>query len=253
MTDTGNDKINVLGKQTNWEDLYFYQKADIIYQMSFAFCNRFIHPYKDRTRDQIIQAARSCKQNIVEGLADGVTSSEMQMKLLNVARASLKELREDFEDYLKSRHLQYYIAGDERYNVMLDYCHHHNRLPDYEPFFDKWNDEQMCNYGLTLCHMIDKMMMSFMKRLEQEFITEGGIKERMHKARTGYRQQQDTRLKELETRLPELESELFKANAEMMKWKSSYEDLRQRALKSYYKQQEEISRLKALIEEMKKK
>lgn len=102
MTDTGNDKINVLGKQTNWEDLYFYQKADIIYQMSFAFCNRFIHPYKDRTRDQIIQAARSCKQNIVEGLADGVTSSEMQMKLLNVARASLKELREDFEDYLSS-------------------------------------------------------------------------------------------------------------------------------------------------------
>ena len=104
----------------------------------------------------------------------------------------------------------------------------------------------------SLCHMIDKMMMSFMKRLEQEFITEGGIKERMHKARTGYRQQQDTRLKELETRLPELESELSKANAEMMKWKSSYEDLRQRALKSYYKQQEEISRLKALIEEMKK-
>lgn len=128
MTDTGNDKINVLGKQTNWEDLYFYQKADIVYQMSFAFCNRFIHPYKDRTRDQIIQAARSCKQNIVEGLADGVTSSEMQMKLLNVARASLKELREDFEDYLKSRHLQYYAAGEERYNVMLDYCRHHNKL-----------------------------------------------------------------------------------------------------------------------------
>ena len=184
MTGTGNGKINVLGKQSNWEDLYFYQKADIVYQMSFAFCNRFIHPYKDRTRDQIIQAARSCKQNIVEGLADGVTSSETQMKLLNVARASLKELREDFEDYLKSRHLQYYIAGEERYNVMLDYCRHHNRLPDYEPFFDKWNDEQMCNYGLTLCHMIDKMMMSFMKRLEQEFTTEGGIKERMHKART---------------------------------------------------------------------
>lgn len=253
MTDTGNDKINVLGKQTNWEDLYFYQKADIIYQMSFAFCNRFIHPYKDRTRDQIIQAARSCKQNIVEGLADGVTSSEMQMKLLNVARASLKELREDFEDYLKSRHLQYYTAGEERYNVMLDYCRHHNKLPDYEPFFDKWNYEQMCNYGLTLCHMIDKMMMSFMKRLEQEFITEGGIKERMHKARTGFRQQQDARLKELETRLPQLESELSKANDEMMKWKASYEDLRQRALNAYYSQQEEISRLKALIEEMRKK
>ena len=101
--------------------------------------------------------------------------------------------------------------------------------------------------------MIDKMMMSFMKHLEQEFITEGGIKERMHKARTGFRQQQDARLKELETRLPQLESELSKANDEMMKWKASYEDLRQRALNAYYSQQEEISRLKALIEEMRKK
>ena len=155
--------------------------------------------YKDRTRDQVIQAARSCKQNIVEGLADGVTSSEMQLKLLNVARASLKELREDFEDYLKSRHREFYVAGEERYDVMLDYCSRHNKLKDYEPFFQTWSDEQMCNYALTLCHMIDRMMMSFLKRLEREFVTEGGIKERMYKARTGYRQQQEEikRLKDL--------------------------------------------------------
>lgn len=165
--------LHVLNQQRNWDTLYFYQKSDVVYQLAFAFCDRFIHLYKDRTRDQVIQAARSCKQNIVEGLADGVASTEMQLKLLNVARASLKELREDFEDYIKSRHLQFYVAGDQRYTDMLDYCRHHNRLPDYAPFFQQWSDEQMCNYAITLCHFIDKMMMSFLKKLEQEFITEG--------------------------------------------------------------------------------
>lgn len=80
----------VLTRQTNWDVLFFYQKSDVIYQLTFAFCNKFIHLYKDRTRDQMIQAARSCKQNIVEGLADGVTSTEMQLKLLNVARRLVK-------------------------------------------------------------------------------------------------------------------------------------------------------------------
>ena len=84
-TPSGNDKLekekvqSVLKQQANWDALFFYQKSDVIYQLTFAFCDRFIHLYKDRTRDQVIQAARSCKQNIVEGLADGVTSTEMQL------------------------------------------------------------------------------------------------------------------------------------------------------------------------------
>lgn len=246
-----NNTTTIFGKQYNCEELYFYQKADVVYQLSFVFCNRFIHLYKDRTRDQIIQAARSCKQNIVEGLADGMTSSEMQLKLLNVARASLKELREDFEDYLKSRQLQFYSADESRYTAMIDYCRFHNRLSDYEPYFQKWTDEQMCNYALTLCHMIDRMMMSFLKKLEQEFITEGGIKERMYKARTGYRQQQDSQQKQLEEtiklskeKIKHLEAALAETQSEVKKWKSAYEDLKQRALKAYYSQQEEIKRLK---------
>lgn len=257
-TDDGN---MVLKNQTNWEELYFYQKSDVIYQLSFAFCNRFIHLYKDRTRDQIIQAARSCKQNIVEGLADGVTSTEMQLKLLNVARASLKELREDFEDYIKSRHLRFYVAGDDMYDSMLSYCRFHNKLPDYEGFFMVWSDEQMCNYALTLCHMVDKMMISFLKKLEQEFVREGGIRERMHRARTGYRNGQDARLRELEEKLPLLEKgvadlkrrvadltkALAEAKAETEKWKSAYESLKKRALASYYSQREEIDRLRAWL------
>ena len=253
------DTLRVLNQQVNWENMYFYQKADVIYQLSFAFCERFIHLYKDRTRDQVIQAARSCKQNIVEGLADGVTSTEMQLKLINVARASLKELREDYEDYLKSRHLRFYVAGDERYDAMLGYCRHHNRLADYEPFFTSWSDEEMCNCALTLCHMTDKMLMSFLQKLEREFISEGGIKERMYRARTGYRQQQDARLKELEgevVRLKDaeklvaaLQQEAAAARSECNRWKAAYEDLKRRALKAFYEKKAEIERLKKIVGE----
>lgn len=275
---SGNDKLekdkvpSVLKQQANWDALFFYQKSDVIYQLTFAFCERFIHLYKDRTRDQVIQAARSCKQNIVEGLADGVTSTEMQLKLLNVARASLKETREDFEDYIKSRHLLFYRKGEERYDKMLTYCRYHNKLEDYEPFFSKWSDEEMCNCAITLCHMVDKMLMSFLAKLDREFVTEGGIKERMYKARTGYRQKQDERLKQLEEENPRLIKQILEQKEQLenqkkqleeqkaqlenqkkqledalslaTKWQAAYEDLKQRALKAYYEQQAEIERLK---------
>ena len=94
------DKPQVLKKQTNWENLFFYQKAVTLYQMTVVFCRRFLPAHGDRTVDQMVQAARSGKQNIVEGFADGVTSTEMELKLLNVARASIKELKEDYIDYL---------------------------------------------------------------------------------------------------------------------------------------------------------
>lgn len=249
---------SVLKQQANWDALFFYQKSDVIYQLTFAFCDRFIHLYKDRTRDQVIQAARSCKQNIVEGLADGVTSTEMQLKLLNVARASLKETREDFEDYIKSRHLLFYRKGEDRYEKMLSYCRYHNKLEDYEPFFSKWSDEEMCNCAITLCHMVDKMLMSFLAKLDREFVTEGGIKERMYKARTGYRQKQDERLKQLEEENPRLIKQIMELKEQLeeqkkqlddalsltAKWQAAYEDLKQRALKAYYEQQAEIERLK---------
>lgn len=268
MDEKLNNTDKVLKGQTQWNGLYFYQKSDVIYQMAFVFCDRFIHLYKDRTRDQVIQAARSCKQNIVEGLSDGVTSTEMQLKLINVARSSLQELREDFEDYIKSRNLKffgmptsmaprsYFDCDSARYDAMLAYCRSHNKLEDYEPFFQQWTDEELCNYGLTLCHMIDKMMMSFMEKLEREFITEGGIKERMHRARTGYRQQQDERLRQLETenpllkqRIADLEAQLTQARQDSAHWQAAYNDLKQRALNAYYSQQEEISRLQKALHE----
>ena len=141
MTKNGQEIPKVLRSQVNWDNLYFYQKCDVLYLLTSAFCRRFLPPYGDRTVDQMVQAARSGKQNIVEGLADGVTSTEMQLKLLNVARASIQELREDYYDYLKSRCLTVWDRQSERFSKMVAFCRVHNKKEDYEGFFEKWNEE----------------------------------------------------------------------------------------------------------------
>ena len=190
----------VLRKQPNWEGLYFYQKANVLYQLTFVFTKRFLK-IGDRTIDQMVQAARSGKQNIVEGSADGVTSMEMELKLLNVARSSIKELKEDYEDYIVSRHLTRWAVGNPRYDGMLKFCRKHNRIEDYQDFFEKWTDEEMANIALTLCHMVDRMMTTYQKQQEETFIKEGGIKERMTAARLGYRTNQREEIARLKREL----------------------------------------------------
>ena len=213
-----------------WQDLWFYQKSEVLYQMTFVFCERFLPQWGDRTVDQMVQAARSGKQNIVEGSEDGKTSTEMELKLLNVARSSIGELRQDYEDFLKSRQLHQWTPDDKRFQPMQEFTKSHNKLCDYEPYFTKWSAEEMANVGLTLCFQVDTMMNKYMESLERTFVTEGGIKERMHAARTGYRQQQDERLAELEQAVPALQQQLAQAQTEAAEWKAKYEDIRQRAL-----------------------
>ena len=199
-------KYGFLRKQTKWEDLYFYQKSVTLYQLSFIFAHRY-YTNSDRTRDQLIQAARSGKQNIVEGSADGVTSMEMEIKLLNVARSSIKEAREDFEDYLTAHQLAKWSPGHARYNGMLDFCRKHNKWEEDERYVNKLNDEEMANVGLTLCHMIDKMMITYQNKLEKEFVSEGGIKERMTAARLGFRTNQKDEIDRLKAEIQQLKKE----------------------------------------------
>ena len=106
----------------------------------------------------------------------------------------------------------------------------------------------MANVGLTLCFQVDTMMNKYTESLERTFVTQGGIKERMHQARTGYRQQQDNRMTEMEQTISTLQQQLAQAQAEATQWKASYEDLKQRALDAYCKQEEEIKRLKKEME-----
>lgn len=198
---------SVLRKQTNWKNLWFYQKTVVLFQLTYVFTRRFFPAYGDRTVDQMVQAARSGKQNIVEGSADGVTSMEMEMKLLNVARSSIQELLEDYEDYLPTHHLTKWTAGHPRYDNMLRYCRTHNHIGDYEKFFEKWNNEELANIAITLCHMVDKMMMTYQKKKEEEFVTEGGIRERMTAARLGYRTNQREAIEQLSHEVERLKKE----------------------------------------------
>lgn len=186
-TNSNTGSMSIFRKEERWESRYFYRKSVVLYQMTVAFCDRFLPKYGDRTVDQMVQAARSGKQNIVEGLADGVTSMEMKLKLLNVARASLKELREDYYDHIQRNHLCMWTEDHQRYDKMLKFCRFSNDLKDYEPFFSKWDEESFCNCAITLCHMVDKMLMNYMEQEEQDFKVNGGIREQMTRVRLGFR------------------------------------------------------------------
>lgn len=117
-------------------------------------------------------------------------SSSMELKLLNVARASLKELKEDYLDYLRRHELELWNAKHPRYDGLLKFCRERNELADYQPFLGKWTDEELANCANTLCHMIDKMMSTFLAKKEKDFTENGGIKERMMAARLGRRRTQ---------------------------------------------------------------
>ena len=99
---TMNETPKIVLPHGGYRKLKSFQKSDVVYQMTIVFCRRFLPAYGDRTVDQMIQAARSCKQNIAEGSASSGTSKETELKLTNVARASLDELLEDYLDYLKA-------------------------------------------------------------------------------------------------------------------------------------------------------
>ena len=225
---TGNSRtsakpVRVLRAQVKWQDLYFYKKAVVLDQLTFDFCRRFLPKYGDRTVDQMIQAARSGKQNIVEGFADGVTSTEMELKLLNVARASFKELKEDYLDYLRRHSLPLWNANHPRYDGLLKFCREHNELGDYQPFFNRWTDEELVNCANSLCHMVDKMMSTFLEKKEKDFTENGGIRERMTAARLGRRQTQNEEIAALKAEVEKLKQENASLRAEIEAQKAIYE------------------------------
>lgn len=172
----------------------------------------------------------------------------MELKLVNVARASIRELLEDYKDFLHNHRYAIWKDRDpRRYNSMLEYTRRHNEPNDYLPFADKWSAEEFANTCLTLCYQLDAMINSYLKKLQNDFVTEGGIKERMYAARTGYRKEQDAKMKNLEAENNRLKAENAQLLATSNAWKAKYEDLKQRALKAYYGQKEEIERLRKEI------
>lgn len=178
---------SVLRKAVVYTELRFYQRSDVLYQLTQAFCQRYLPKYGDRTVDQMVQAARSTKQNIAEGSSDGQTSTETELKLLGIARGSNKELMEDYCDYLKRKGMQEWFGNSERFNRLHDFCKSHSRYEDYRPLLSKMDDEELANMAICLCHQVDAAMTKYIERKDREFTTEGGMRERMTAARLGQR------------------------------------------------------------------
>ena len=167
-----------------YRKLFSYQKAEIIYDGTVYFTNRFFHKY-DRTVGQMVQAARSGKQNIAEASMASATSKETEIKLTNVARASLEELQIDYEDFLRTKKLPLWHK-EHRLVARLRELNKSTPKPTYETFvkaIEHENPEICANTMITLIKICTYLLKQQIKQLEIAFVKEGGLRERMTKAR----------------------------------------------------------------------
>lgn len=208
-------RFTFLRQQKDWTRYYFYQKSEVLYLLSYYFTEKYMHRYKDRTVDQMVQAARSGQQNIIEGKSDGVTSMETEIKLLGIARGSIQELCKDFDDYLNTRHLERWTPKHARFDALIAFCRTHNRKEDYEPLFPCYNEEELCNLGITLCTQVISMMTSHLESLQKSFVEDGGIRERMTAARLGLRTNQKETIDALQHQLDEVQKLLAATRQEL--------------------------------------
>jgi len=173
-----------------YEHLLAYQKSLVVFDATLHFCDRFIDK-KSRTCDQMIQAARSGKQNILEGSEASGTSKEAEIKLTGVAKASQKELLEDYRDFMRNRGIEEWTP-DHPYARRLRQL---NRTPgaNYQTFKKgiEHPDPAICaNVIVGLIKVTHYLLDRLLRRLERDFLQEGGLRERMTRARLAARSRQ---------------------------------------------------------------
>ncbi len=177
---------NFLNQRGDYHNLTAYQKTECIYDITFYFANTFLNK-GDRTIDQMVQAARSGKQNIAEGSAAAITSTETELKLTNVARASLKELLEDYKDYLRTRNLELWPHNSEKAQQARRVCATHNDTAFYTAAIKQRSDETIANIAITLLYQADVLLRKLIESMERRFVQNGGIREQMAQARLAWR------------------------------------------------------------------
>jgi four helix bundle suffix protein len=170
-----------------YEDLLAYRKSQIIYDATVRFCDRFIDK-RSRTHDQMVQAARSGNKNIAEGSQISGTSKESEIKLTNVARASLEELLGDYQDYLRQRGLRKWEPSDrEALFVRKLGARNSESYESYRSFIETRPAETVANILICLIHQANYLLDQQLRKLEQEFLQAGGLRERMTRARLAAR------------------------------------------------------------------
>ena len=174
-----------------YERLITYQKSEIIYDGTKYFTTKYFQRY-DRTIDQMVQAARSGKQNIVEASMASGTSKETEIKLTNVARASLEELLIDYKDFLRTNKLTYWDKSHPYYTFLTQ----KHKIPNstygtYQKGIESPNPEVSANVMISLINVTSYLLAQQLKTLEKEFLQEGGMRERMSQARMEVRKKQN--------------------------------------------------------------
>jgi four helix bundle suffix protein len=182
-----------------YRDLRSFQIATIIYDATYWFCERFLEP-RSRMSDQMVQAARSGRQNIAEGSRASATSSQTELRLMNVARSSLEELLLDYEDFLRHRHLQKWAPdAPEALEVRRIGRNHPTDRSDpsdlsdeqryalYANWLDHADPAVRANALLCLINQANYLLDKQIEALEAQFIEEGGYSEQLAVARLAER------------------------------------------------------------------
>jgi four helix bundle suffix protein len=166
-----------------YRELLSFRKARIIFDGTCLFCRRFLDR-RDRTVDQMVQAARSGKQNILEGSKASGTSKETEIKLTGVARASLEELLEDYDDFLRNHDLRLWSKDDREARFVRKLGATKNvSYETYRTYLETRSSEIAANILICLIHQTNYLLDRQLRQLEQAFLKEGGLRERMTRAR----------------------------------------------------------------------
>lgn len=184
-----------------YRKLRAYQVAEIIYDITYIFTQRFLSK-GDRTIDQMIQAARSGKQNIAEVSSAGSTSKETEIKLTNVAKASLQELLIDYEDYLRVRDLELWEKDSPKAVKTRFICARNNDTSFYREAVNIRSAETVANIAIILIHQADVLLYRLIERQKSDFLQQGGIREQMTRARIQYRKSQSSQSTQSSQRPP---------------------------------------------------
>jgi four helix bundle suffix protein len=181
------DPARILPPGGDYETLLSYQKAEVVYDITFRFAHKYL-TRGDRTVDQMIQAARSGKQNILEGSKAALTSKETEIKLTSVGRASLEELLADYRDYLRVRDL---VVWDKESKEAQFVRGLGRKTPQtyeiYREFVETRPAEVIANIAICLINQANYLVDQQLRRLEKDFLEQGGLRERMYQARLAHR------------------------------------------------------------------
>jgi len=183
----GLDNNKIILPHGGYQKLKSFQMSEIVYDATVKFCERFVSKFS-RTTDQMIQAARSGRQNIAEGSMASAVSKETEIKLVGVARASLEELLLDYQDYLRQNGM---ILWDKANTAALQ-VRALGSAPDrsYKSYrtYIEGTAETAANTVICLIHQTNYLLDQQLKQLEEAFVKQGGLRERMYQARQKERQ-----------------------------------------------------------------